>query len=298
MERLHAFVESQQESQLLETADREPPAGRQRHFALVEVLQDPRGERFVAGIAGEVLLRLAPHHRVGRAVVIVRAARERRQPSGDEHFPQAFGMGRQIVDCAEPAIALAENAPRGVRSRQLPADELAIVDDAVGAEVTEIARLGPGVAAPRERLGQHHGTSPVAARVEQEDAGSPADARLTQPERVNGRGPGNPGPPCRNTSHGDVESGLSASMTERAKIGQFFAVRLRMIERNLELKIGRDHPVMADGCERSIGRGHGRRRWMTSVEGDGCAAHCASGGEASRNVTKCVARVSGTAIMG
>ena len=29
---------------------------------------------------------------------------------------------------------------------------------------------------------------------------------------------------------------------------------------------------------------------MTSVEGNGCAAHCASGGEASRNVTKCVAR--------
>src|SRR6202043_1572031 len=111
---------------------------------------------------GKEFSRLALHLRIGVPVVVVGVAVERRQASGDKDFVQTVRKSRQIMNGAEPAITLAEHAPRLVLAEQLATDRLGIADDAVGAEVHQIIGLRAGVAAPGQRLRQYDAAAAVA----------------------------------------------------------------------------------------------------------------------------------------
>ncbi len=66
-------------------------------------------------------------------------ALERREPAGQERSSEALGRVREVVDDAEAAEALSENAPR--RGSELVADQFGVADDRVGAEVRQVLGL-------------------------------------------------------------------------------------------------------------------------------------------------------------
>lgn len=102
---------AEQDAQGLERLDGQPVAAVQYGLVFGEVLGDAAGAFDVLRVARVVGGDLAFDARIRGAVDVVRVAVERGQAAGDDSGGEALGGRRQVVGCAEPAEALAENGP-------------------------------------------------------------------------------------------------------------------------------------------------------------------------------------------
>jgi hypothetical protein len=146
-----ALTAAEEDAERLEGLGGQPVAVGQDDVVGEEVVGDAAGALDVLRVAGVVRGDLALDARVGGPVDVVGVRVEGGQPAGDDGGGQPLGGGGQIVDRAEAAEALAEDGPGGAAG-DLPADQLAVADDRVGAEVREVVGLFGGAAAQRERL--------------------------------------------------------------------------------------------------------------------------------------------------
>lgn len=114
-------------------------AAGQPHLSLCQPLPQVPQARPVVGIALVIAPVALQHAPVGGAVDIVDRSTQRRQAAGDEGLPQAVGGQREIGGHAEPAEALAENAPP--LHPQLASDQLSVPHYRVCPEVGEMLSL-------------------------------------------------------------------------------------------------------------------------------------------------------------
>ena len=165
VQRLEARAAAEQPAELAQAAWRQAIAAGQPQLLGLQPVDEREHARAVVRVARVVALAGADHRRVGRAVGIVDALAERRQPAGDERLAQPLWREREVADDAHPAEALAEHAP--ALDAELAADPLGVADDRVGTEVRQVGRL-LGRRHPRERADRRRAAR--AALVEHQHA--------------------------------------------------------------------------------------------------------------------------------
>ena len=242
---LGAVAHAQHVAELLQAPRGQPVA---RGQADVLGLQTPAQREHALAVVGVALV-VAPaaleRAGVGRAVDVVDARPDRGQAAGHERLAHALGRHRQVAHDAQPAEALAEQAP--VLDAQLAADVLGVADDRVGAVVHEaLGLLAPGQ--PGQRADRAR--APGAPLVEHEDAElvqgavqPPRGARVAGRTRRLAAGPA-----LQEDEHRAVASVGVGDLARED--GDPLAVRRRVVERDRELVLGQQQ---AAGCE---GGGH------------------------------------------
>eukprot|EP00968_Pinguiococcus_pyrenoidosus_P018705 scaffold1954_cov268-Pinguiococcus_pyrenoidosus.AAC.142 len=114
-----------------------------------------------AGVAVDQLAKGAPVDVLGRRA-------QGWQPTGENRELERLGVPAHVVQQTEPAEALAENSPLPVARQQRSPDRLAVVHDAVRAEVLEESRLRLRAAFLHEQLRRDDVRSPGAPLVQKQ----------------------------------------------------------------------------------------------------------------------------------
>lgn len=191
----------------------------------------------IAREAREVTVGERAHPGIGGGVDLIGMAPDRRQPAGDVDLAQPFRVPRQVVQRAEAAERLAQQAP-APRPEVLP-ERLGVGHDRVGAEVTEVLRVGRWVG---RRAAVRRG-EPSATLVEQHHP--VVLQRSLQPGRVRRRHTRSWRLLTRATLQVDEERAVRAAVRRDDTCEDLDgpAIRIGVVERDVDDVVGQVQPV-------------------------------------------------------
>ena len=208
----------------------------------LQVLAQREDAVAVVGVALVVAPAALERARVRGAVDVVDPRPERGQAAGHQRLAHALGRDRQVAHHAQPAEALAQQAPP--LDPQLLADVLGVAHDRVGAVVRQaLGLLGPGQSGQRADRAR----APGAALVEHEHAElvqravqPPRRARIARgARRLAAR------PALQEDEHRPVAPVGVGDLARED--GDPLAVRARVVQRDRELVLGQQQAAGGEG---------------------------------------------------